>query len=113
MVAIGMAETGAANGTVKIGGIRTVNGLGGMATSGVITRLMSSLLAISDFHGGGAGAGARGLDGAGAMTMATPTVTTGAAMDTPATDTVTTDTGTAMDMAMAAAADTVLPPGRK
>jgi hypothetical protein len=63
-----MVETGAANGMVTIGGIRTVNGLGGMAAGGVITGLPLSSLAISAFHGGGVGAGAHGLvDGAGAI----------------------------------------------
>jgi hypothetical protein len=100
----GMGETGAANGMVRIGGIRTVNGLGGMATNGVITRLMSSLSAILGSHGGGVGAGARGQAGAGA----TPTTAIMVMGILTATDTVTTGTGTAMDMATEMAANTAL-----
>jgi hypothetical protein len=106
----GMAETGAANGMVTIGGIRTANGVGGMATSGVIPDLVLSSLAILAFRGGGVGAGVHGraagdtLTGTTAMATRTPaTVMAAMAM-------VTTATVTAM-AAKALTANTALPLG--
>jgi hypothetical protein len=106
----GMAETGAANGMVTIGGIRTVNGVGGMATGGVIPDLVLSSLAILAFRGGGVGAGVHGraagdiLTGTTAMATRTPaTVMAAMAM-------VTTATVTAM-AAKALTANTALPLG--
>jgi hypothetical protein len=110
----GMAETGAANGMVTIGGIRTANGVGGMATGGVIPDLVLSSLAILAFRGGGVGAGVHGraagdiLTGTTAMATRTPaTVMAAMAM-------VTTVTVTATVTAMAAkalTANTALPLG--
>jgi hypothetical protein len=62
-VAIGMAETGAVPGMDAIGGIRTANGVGGMATGGVMPSLTLYSLAILAFRGGGVGAGVRGRAG--------------------------------------------------
>ena len=55
MARIGMATTGTATGE-----IRTANGVGGTATSGVIPGTTWCSLVILAFHGGGAGAGALG-----------------------------------------------------
>ncbi len=78
----GMAVTGAVAiiGVVAIGTaggkIRTVDGVGGTATSGVIPGTTSCSLAVSAFRGGGAGAGALGQAGAGDTRTGTATVTT-------------------------------------
>src|SRR6188474_71890 len=69
-----MAITGTAVTTVvgiRIGEIRTANGVGGTVTGGVIPETTSCLLAGSAFRGGGAGVGALGQAEAGAGTTAT------------------------------------------
>jgi hypothetical protein len=106
VVAIGMDAIGAAvTGMDAIGGIRTANGVGGMATNGVMPSLMLSSLAILAFRGGGVGAGVHGRAGDILMditamvirTTATRTMATVMAMVTTVTV-----TGTAMAPEMAA-----------
>ena len=67
-----------------IGEIRTVDGAGGTATSGVLPGTTSCSSVVLVFHGGGAGAGALGQAGAGAAAGAgvAATVTTGAVIRT-------------------------------
>ena len=83
----GMARIGVATIGTATGKIRTADGVGGTATSGVIPAITSCSLAILAFRGGGAGAGALGQAvGAGedipTVTTATVILTTVAATDT-------------------------------
>jgi hypothetical protein len=124
--AIGMDAPGmAALGTAATGAV--VTGMAAIGTTGTaigIITIMSSLLVISAFQGGGAGAGAEAGDihmDITAMAIRTATVVTVTAEGTAtvvmvmaeAMDTVTTDTVTAMGMATVLAANTALPLGRK
>jgi hypothetical protein len=96
MARIGVATTGTATGE-----IRTVNGVGGMVTSGVIPGTTWCSLAILAFRGGGAGAGALGQAvGAGEDI---PTVTTATVILI--TVAATPITATAMDMALNTSTD--------
>ena len=104
-----MAAIGAGTAAVgiRIGEIRTVDGVGGTVTSGVSPGTTSCSLAVFAFHGGGAGAGALGLVGAGDTHMATVTGITATVIPTTAVAMVI----PIMDMAtavMAMATDTAL-----
>ena len=99
-VTTGAVRTGTAVIGTTIGEIRTVDGAGGTATSGVIPGTTLCSLAVLASHGGGVGAGALGQAGAAAGAGAAATVTTGAVIRTTVAAMAIPITATAMDMAM-------------